>query len=133
MNHASILFQFTDRRSAFEAFDTLEELGYRPTYSADETKPQLHIHFNHSDVTSALEVAQAHGGTLVEQQEFPAMKLDNKDQRTLSEYQAFQMSYNLDNEHDNEHDHDQETSIPAHMVNEDWTEEYADVRNQYEG
>lgn len=61
-----ILFEFPDRRSAFYAFDTLEELGYNPVIEPDSQPPKVHIHLHRCDVTSALEIAQACGGHLVE-------------------------------------------------------------------
>lgn len=127
MNHVSIVFQFEDQRSAYDAFDTLEELGYRPTYNTEEDKPKLHIHLNHSDLTSALEVAQAHGGTFIEHQEYPTMTLATGVERPITEQQAFQMSYNLREKEHGDHGQEQETRIPAHLINEDWTDDYADI------
>jgi hypothetical protein len=109
MDPSSILFQFEDRRSAYNAFDTLHELGYRPVIHTEADRHQLHIHVDHSDLTSALEIVQAYGGTFVEQQ-------NSTEAPQLSEHQAMQMSY---------YPNEQGISIPAHVINEDWTEEYA--------
>lgn len=109
MDPSSILFQFEDRRSAYDAFDTLNELEYRPVLDTEGDLHQLHIHVDHSDLTSALEIVQAYGGTFVEQR-------SSKEVPTMSEQQAFQASYYPDG---------QGISIPAHTINEDWTEGYA--------
>ncbi|NDI35164.1 hypothetical protein [Chengkuizengella sediminis] len=66
MDKKPIIFEFEDRRSAFLALDTLEELGYEVFYHGDLSKPTLHIHIEKNDLTSALEIIQAHGGTMVE-------------------------------------------------------------------
>jgi hypothetical protein len=108
MDEASIMFQFENRQAAFYAFDTLEELGYTPVFHTDEARPKLHIHVNQSDLTSALEIAQAHGGVFIEKQA--------SEKANMTEHQAFLNSYFPDGEG---------ITIPAHVVNEDWTEEYA--------
>lgn len=99
--NSAIWFQFEDQQSAGFAFDTLQELGYEPTIHPGEQKPTLHIHVDRSDLTSALEIAQAHGGVLIEQSD-------------IEDGEAFNQAYRLD-----------EVNIPAHVVNEDWPEWYA--------
>src|SRR5690606_1105666 len=60
----AILFDFVDSDNADQAFSLLQELGYDP---AMHNPTRLHIHVIGEDLTSALEICQAHGGTLVEQ------------------------------------------------------------------
>lgn len=95
-NHAAIMFDFPDERSAINAFSLLQELGYDPVMQDHDT---LHIHVIHEDLTSALEIAQLHGGALVEQSHLGNQMLSNT-------------AYPIDTIY-----------IPAHMVNEDWIDE----------
>ncbi|EPY05442.1 hypothetical protein PAALTS15_19793 [Paenibacillus alvei TS-15] len=102
----AIRFRFSDPAGARLAFDTLEELGYTPAYdSASET--ELHIHVDKRDLTSALEIAEAHGGQLLEEASMTEMSVMD---------QAYGMNY---------------IPIPAHMVNEDWANDdrYASARH----
>ncbi len=57
----SLLFRFTDPASASVAVSTLRELGY-DAVAADNAELRLSLHGN--DLTSALEIAFAHGGEL---------------------------------------------------------------------
>lgn len=102
-----LVFQFADRKEAYSAFDTLMELGYRPVFHIDKEQPTLHIHVQKNDITSALEISQAHGGMLLEQ----------PDGAQLSAYDA---AYELG----------EELSIPAHIVTEDLSEEYLEGRDR---
>ena len=104
MNEAPIFFEFDQQRSAYLALDTLTELGYRPEFVDGAARPTLHIHVDKQDVASALEIAQAHGGRLAEQAS-----------SGLTETDAFAMAYDLD----------EGIRIPAHVVNEDFTDSYA--------
>lgn len=101
MPTSAILFRFSDVQSAGLAFDTLQELGYEPVLHTEETPCQVHIHVDHSNLASALEIAQAHGGTLVEES-------------GITPVDSLQNAYQLD-----------AIPIPAHIVNEDWSEDYA--------
>lgn len=93
MTHSSaILFEFNDTGSAALASETLQQLGYETVLHEDN---QLHIHMDGNDLTSALEIAQAHGGQLVEQTAITSSSLTDS-------------AYALD-----------AISIPAHIVNED--------------
>ncbi len=105
MSESVIAFDFPDRRSALSAFDTLEELGYSPVYQHEKAgeRPNVHIHLSRNDLVSALEIAQAYGGTLLEQQS-----------GAVSESAVFSSAYSTD-----------AVLIPAHIVNEDWSEDYA--------
>ncbi len=91
--HAAIMFQFQDDRSAAIAYDLLQELGYDPVGHGEN---RVHIHVDGNDLASALEIAQANGGKLMEQSELQEERLTNT-------------AYELDSIH-----------IPAHVVNEDW-------------
>ncbi|WP_307202539.1 hypothetical protein [Paenibacillus harenae] len=93
----AILFEFSDARSATLASDTLEELGYAPVSHENN---RIHIHIEGSDLTSALEIAQANGGRLVEQSH-------------IADWAVTDTAYALD-----------AVTIPAHVVNEDWVDSY---------
>ncbi|WP_442048269.1 hypothetical protein [Paenibacillus sp. 2TAB19] len=97
-DQSAILFEFSDARSAALASDTLEELGYAPVLHDNN---RIHIHIEGSDLTSALEIAQANGGKLVEQSH-------------IAEWAVTSSAYALD-----------AVTIPAHVVNEDWVDSYA--------
>ncbi|MDD9271058.1 hypothetical protein ACFPES_28825 [Paenibacillus sp. GCM10023248] len=102
-NFVPIFFEFEKERDALLALDTLEELGYKPELLEGE-RSTLHIHLDDQEMTSALEIAQAHGGRLVERQ--PEQQ---------SEASAYAMAYDLEGS----------IRIPAHTVNEDWPDGYA--------
>jgi len=59
----AIHFQFQDANSAFSAYEMLEELGYDLRFRGT-THTDIEIVIERSDLTSALEIAQAHGGLL---------------------------------------------------------------------
>jgi hypothetical protein len=105
MQEASITFQFPDFKSAVTALDTLEELGYESSHHETSCGNVVHIHMERNDITSALEIAQAHGGALMEQ--------------ATPENEIYQSAYSMD-----------AIRIPAHTVNEDWTEDYANQTNE---
>jgi len=92
-NPVALVFEFTNSQSADQAFSLLQELGYDP---AMHSPTSLHIHVINEDLTSALEIVQAHGGTLV-------------DQATLQDELLANTAYSID-----------AVTIPAHLVNEDW-------------
>ncbi|MDF2835566.1 MAG: hypothetical protein K0Q63_1206 [Paenibacillus sp.] len=75
------------------ARELLQELGYDPVMHGES---RMHIHVDGADLTSALEIAQAHGGQLVEQAD-------------IAEEAVTNTAYALD-----------AITIPAHVVNEDW-------------
>ncbi|MBP1992379.1 hypothetical protein [Paenibacillus eucommiae] len=109
MKSLAIFFEFDKERDALLALDTLEELGYSPKLQEDRLRPTLHIHLDDQDLTSALEITQAHGGRLVEQAAI------NEGEST------FAMAYDLEDT----------IPIPAHVVNEDWTEDYSKDYNHF--
>jgi len=99
-----IFFEFDKERDALLALDTLDELGYKPELLGGEMST-VHIHLDEQEITSALEIAQSHGGRLVD--------------RPLSEPEPaiYNMAYDLEGS----------IRIPAHTVNEDWSESYAEA------
>lgn len=101
MSHAPIYFEFPDSHAANLAVDTLAELGYHVHGTAIDGKPGLELYVEHNDLTSALEIAQATGGTLLDTD------------TTVSGHTAYEEAYALDS-----------VPIPAHTVNEDWPESY---------
>ncbi|MFD0676794.1 MULTISPECIES: hypothetical protein [unclassified Paenibacillus] len=107
MNAEAIFFEFDSVASAELAQSTLEELGYKSGVHSELSSPTLHIQINHTELTSALEIAQAHGGRLIEHGQ-GAREID-----------AYTQAYNNENL----------ISIPAHVVNEDWTDDYATNAN----
>ncbi|MCQ6559535.1 hypothetical protein [Paenibacillus mendelii] len=90
--NTALLFQFAETSSASLAADTLRELGYEPSFHSGY---ELHIHLDGSDLTTALEIAQSHGGVLASQSSIEEGTLSNT-------------TYSLD-----------AIPIPAHVVNED--------------
>lgn len=91
--NSAILFDFSDAGSAALACETLQELGYETVLHEGN---RMHIHLEGSDLTSALEIAQSHGGQLVEQTDIESCSVTDS-------------AYSMDT-----------ISIPAHIVNEDW-------------
>lgn len=91
--NSALLFDFNDAQSAALACETLRELGYE-TVLHDGSR--MHVHIEGSDLTSALEITQAHGGQLAQQAQIDADAMTDS-------------AYSLD-----------AIAIPAHLVNEDW-------------
>ena len=91
-NQSAIIFDFPDGNSTQNAFQLLFELGYDPVR---HSHTRLHIHVEAEDLTSALEIAQAYGGQLVEQEH-------------MQEHLVANTAYGLN-----------DIIIPAHLVNED--------------
>jgi hypothetical protein len=106
MSGIPIYFQFTDRRAAFQAFDTLQELEYKVdwfTHDHSEHLPTLRLDVEQCDLASALEITQAHGGVLVEL---------NEGHKELDVYTS---AYGIDS-----------IAIPAHIITEDVNEDVLD-------
>lgn len=101
MNNA-ITFTFADNRSAFQAYDTLAELGYRPVMSDSGGRSLVRVSLEKNDLISALEICHSFGGNLVER-------------RAGEASETYSAAYALDAV---------DIDIPAHMVNEDFTDEY---------
>jgi hypothetical protein len=98
--NSALLFDFNDEDSASLACETLRELGYETVLHEGS---RMHVHLEGSDLTSALEIAQSHGGQLVEQAQIEADAVTDS-------------AYSLD-----------AIAIPAHLVNEDWASSYGDT------
>ena len=62
MPEPTIQFCFENQEAASNAFETLDELGYRPERIGDGRTVKVYV--NRADLTSALEIAQAFGGEL---------------------------------------------------------------------
>ncbi|CAM3992024.1 hypothetical protein L1N85_04645 [Paenibacillus alkaliterrae] len=92
--NSALLFDFNDAQSASLACETLQQLGYETVLHEGS---RMHVHLEGSDLTSALEIAQAHGGQLVEQ-------------ARISQGALTDTAYSLD-----------AIAIPAHLVNEEWS------------
>lgn len=97
MTQTPIFFQFATNHEAYMALDTLEELGYKVSLHTEMESPVLHVIIDRNDLTSALEIAQAHGGQLLE------------GKTSLTELSTYALAY----------DPDGLIPIPAHFVNED--------------
>ncbi|HZG85025.1 DNA/RNA helicase [Paenibacillus sp.] len=107
MSHDAIRLQFPDMRAASEAFELLQELDYRPEIVCEGERPELDVHIVRSDVQSALEIAHAYGGHLLE--------------AGASHPAPFRLDLG-------------ELDIPAHTVTEDFSEDYAEgMTNAYLG
>ncbi|WP_137670965.1 hypothetical protein [Paenibacillus naphthalenovorans] len=103
MSSTPLCFQFNSQKEAVLARDTLEEIGYRISGHSHSDKPVLHVIVDRHDLASALEIAQAHGGRMVQAGNSP------------DETEGFAMAY------------DMEVPIPAHLVNEDLIDSQPDV------
>lgn len=101
MSQAPIYFQFADAAAADLALDTLTELGYHAHVTDKEGKPAVQLYLEQNDLTSALEIAQANGGVLLDTD------------RSATAADTYRSAYGLDS-----------VPIPAHVVNEDWPESY---------
>lgn len=63
MNEPTIVFQFPDLKAALNAMETFDELGYEPLQNG---RFGVEIKVIREDITTALEIANAHGGNLAE-------------------------------------------------------------------
>ncbi|WP_274652922.1 hypothetical protein [Paenibacillus humicola] len=90
-NETALCFHFNDASAASVASGTLKELGFEAVVRHGH---DLHIRMSGDDLTSALEIAQAHGGRLA----VPS-----------AEGELTGIAYGMDG-----------IRIPAHVVNEDW-------------
>lgn len=108
MATAPIYFQFTEKKAALLALDTLQELGFTASlldHRHPDHKPVLQVNVEKGDLTSVLEIAQAHGGTLLKSGQF------------ADEPAVYTSAYDLG-----------AVPIPAHLVNEDLPEAYMSGR-----
>lgn len=108
-----LVFQFSDQPSAEQAFDTLKELGYKPGLSRDNRFVQIQL--ESGDLTSALEISQAYGGMLAEEQGAEQLAL-------------FQQAYSVREGYEeglaSRDDTEEALLVPAHLVTEDFPEFY---------
>ncbi|GAA4866518.1 hypothetical protein GCM10023310_52710 [Paenibacillus vulneris] len=111
MTGVPIFFEFENEKSALLAKETLEELGYHTGLHREWKLPALHIDVENNDLTSALEIAQAHGGRLKEME------------GAATESDTYAMAYN-------EADY---ISIPAHLINEDLMENDSTTADTFPG
>jgi hypothetical protein len=98
----ALMLGFPDASGASLAYVTLQELGYSPVRHGSG---EIHIHINRGDLTSALEIAMAHGGHPL-------------DRESIRSDELFCSTYDMD-----------AIPIPAHFVNEDWGEAAVDGGN----
>ncbi|QGQ98616.1 hypothetical protein EHS13_28905 [Paenibacillus psychroresistens] len=99
MDKVPVYLQFAHEKTALQAFDTLQELEYNVElleHEHVEHIPTLVLYVNNTDLTSALEIAQAHGGWIVE------------GKRSIPELEILTSAYELDY-----------VPIPAHVVNDE--------------
>jgi hypothetical protein len=99
MENMPIYFHFIHNKAALQAFDTLQELEFDVVFLEHDHEahlPTLQLNVNHHDLTSAVEIAQAHGGRIVE------------GKMAISESDVLTSAYGLDY-----------ISIPAHVVNDE--------------
>ena len=64
MRNDSIRFDFSDQAEDSRAYETLEELGYRPKFDQDTYRLGIYIRPYRQDLTSAIEIAHTFGGEL---------------------------------------------------------------------
>ncbi|MEK3721503.1 DNA/RNA helicase [Paenibacillus sp. FSL H8-0034] len=115
MSSVPIVFRFQDDGAAALAYDTLLEIGYHAHQDEQEGQWIVQVFVDHSELTSALEIAQAHGGELLLLDEGTTGDEDDDsgvftggDLTDAAGGQLFNTAYGLDM-----------ISIPAHLVNED--------------
>ncbi|WP_240414116.1 DNA/RNA helicase [Paenibacillus periandrae] len=115
MSSVPIVFRFQDDGAAALAYDTLLEIGYHAHQDVQEGQWIVQVFVDHSELTSALEIAQAHGGELLLSGEGTAGDEDDDsgvfiggNLTDAAGGQLFNTAYGLDM-----------IPIPAHLVNED--------------
>ena len=86
---ASLIFTFQDEHQAASACDTLLELGYRANRIDHQGAAGVSIQISRDDLTSALEITQAHGGIL-EESPHPAADIYSAAYRMEHTYESVQ-------------------------------------------
>ncbi|WDM22769.1 hypothetical protein [Paenibacillus polymyxa] len=114
MDTGSFRFQFRDPQQAAQACETLKEIGYSASTNGDTG---LSVHIENQDVLSALEICQAYEGSMIE-----VGTLFSKP----DEYPGLQGSIGVHNPGYSPED----WIIPAHTINEDWSEAYKNGSSQ---
>jgi hypothetical protein len=79
INPTPVLFEFKDSQSAGKAMDTLQELGFEPQLVGEAGKQIVFLHDFHNNLYTGLEIAQMHGGNLIEQEIMLPSHLINED------------------------------------------------------
>lgn len=104
MNDSTPIFlKFGGEREAELALEMLRELGYPCGMTEQKDNTVIHVHVDNQDLVSALEIAQAYGGSIVNDSGAEVV-------------QMFDYAYTLN-----------EIPIPAHIVNEDLEEDQIDL------
>ncbi|MBW7455496.1 hypothetical protein ACFOLF_25800 [Paenibacillus sepulcri] len=107
-NYMDLLFEFADENDAALASNTLDELGYAPVLL--EGKPNVHIQLDGGDLTSAIEIAQAHGGKLAVQEIPIPAHMVNEDWIAKEEQsEPGQTGLNVPDDEDSLHNRDEDT------------------------
>lgn len=114
MDTGSFRFQFRDPQQAAEACETLKEIGYSASTNGDAG---LSIHIQNQDVLSALEICQVYEGSMIE-----SGILSFRPGTTPGE----QGNTSVRNPGYSPED----WIIPAHIINEDWSEAYKNGSSQ---
>ncbi|MDQ0495239.1 MULTISPECIES: hypothetical protein [Paenibacillus] len=110
MDTGSFRFQFRDPQQAAQACETLKEIGYAASTNGDTG---LRVHVENQDVLSALEICQAYEGSIIET-------------GILTFRPGAQGNINVQNPGYSPED----WIIPAHIINEDWSEAYKNGSSQ---
>ncbi len=110
MDTGSFRFQFRDPQQAAQACETLKEIGYAASTNGDTG---LSVHVENQDVLSALEICQAYEGSIIE---------------------TGVVTYRPGNQNNigvpNPGYSPEDWIIPAHIINEDWSEAYKNGSSQ---
>ena len=110
MDTGSFRFQFRDPQQAAQACETLKEIGYSASTNGDTG---LSVHVENQDVLSALEICQAYEGSIIET-------------GVLTYRPGKQSNIGVQNPGYSPED----WIIPAHIINEDWSEAYKSGSSQ---
>ncbi|MGG4219209.1 hypothetical protein ABEW32_13395 [Paenibacillus jamilae] len=110
MDTGSFRFQFRDPQQAAQACETLKEIGYDASTNGDTG---LSVHVENQDVLSALEICQAYEGSIIET-------------GILTYRPGNQGNIGAPNPGYSSED----WIIPAHTINEDWSEAYKNGSSQ---
>jgi len=79
INRTPVLFEFPDAESARKANETLKEFDYETQLTGEDACRLLFLHDSRHDLVSSLEIAQIHGGRLIEQEISVPAHLVNED------------------------------------------------------
>ncbi|MFK4303310.1 MULTISPECIES: hypothetical protein [unclassified Paenibacillus] len=114
METGSFRFQFRDPQQAVRACETLKEIGYTASTNGDTG---LSVHIENQDVLSALEICQAYEGSMLEAGNHTSES---------GAIPGLQGSVWVPNPGYRSED----WIIPAHIINEDWSEAYKNGSSQ---